>query len=62
MSTDIQQFGRENSDGAIVSRESLIQLGHFPPYTGEPLHHVDLDAHSSQIQSSLNTSNSAAND
>jgi hypothetical protein len=53
MSTDIQQLGRENSDGAIVGRKSFVQLGHLSADAGELLNHVHLDSHLGQIQGGL---------
>jgi hypothetical protein len=62
MSTDIQHFGRQNSDGAIVSGKGLVQLRHNPTDAGSALHQMDLDAHVAQIQCGLNASNAATDD
>ena len=45
MPTGIQQLGRENSDGAIVSGKGLIQLGHLAANARQRLYQVDLDTH-----------------
>jgi hypothetical protein len=60
MSTDIQQLGRKNSDGAIVGGKGLIQLSHLAADAGKLLHHVNLDTHLRQVQGSLNTGYSTA--
>jgi hypothetical protein len=62
MSTDIQQLWRENSDGAIVGWKSLVQLGHLSADAGQLFDHVHLDAHLGQVQGSLNTGDSTADD
>ena len=45
MPTGIQQLGRENSDGAIVSGKGLIQLGHLAANARQRLHQMNLDTH-----------------
>jgi hypothetical protein len=60
MSTDIQQLGRENSNGAVVGGESLVQLSHLPPDAGELFHQVDLEAHFRQVQGGLDPGDPAA--
>ncbi len=62
MSTDIQHFGRQNSYWTIVGGKSFIQLRHNPADAGSALHQMDFDAHISQIQCGLNTSDAAADD
>ena len=50
MSTDIQHFRREDSDGAVVGGKCLVQLSHFPADTRQPLDKIHLETHFRQIQ------------
>jgi hypothetical protein len=54
MSTDIHQLRRQNSEGAVVGGEGLVQLGHFAANAGQAFHQVHFESHFSEIQGSLN--------
>jgi len=45
MPTGIQQLRRQNSDGAVIGRKGLVQLGHLATDARKLLHQVDLDTH-----------------
>jgi hypothetical protein len=54
MSTDIHQLRRQDSEGAIIRRKGLVQLGHFSANAGQTFHQVHFESHFSEIQGSLN--------
>jgi hypothetical protein len=41
---DLDQLGRDNSHGALIGGEGLVQLGHDSPYSGRPFHEVHVKA------------------
>jgi len=46
---DLDQFGCEDSHGAIIGRKGFIQLGHVPADTRPFLYEVNLEARCGQI-------------
>ena len=50
MPADLDQFGREYSDGAVVGRKGLVKLRHVPTDRRRLVHQVDLKTRSSKIQ------------
>jgi hypothetical protein len=61
MPADLDQFGREDSHGAIIGGEGLVQLGHQTTDGGGPLHEVDIIAGISKIQCRLHPDDAAPN-
>jgi len=39
---DLDQFGRDDSHGAVIGWEGLVQLGHEPPNRRRPLDQIDV--------------------
>jgi hypothetical protein len=62
MPADLDQFGRQDSHGAVIGREGLIQLGHVAPDTRSPLNQVDLKTGCGHVQRGLNPADPAADD
>jgi hypothetical protein len=62
MSTDIHQFGGQNSEGAVVGWKGLVQLGHFPADGGEPFDKVNGKPHFGKIEGGLHARNASAYD
>jgi hypothetical protein len=60
MSTDIQHLRGEYSNGAVVGREGLVQLGHLSTNAGQLLHQMDPDTHIGKVQSRLHPRNSSS--
>jgi hypothetical protein len=46
---DLDQLGREYSDGALVRRKRLVKLGHMTAYGRRPIDKIDLKAGVSQV-------------
>ena len=42
MPADLDQFGRDDSHGAVIGREGLVQLGHGPADGRRLFHHIDV--------------------
>jgi hypothetical protein len=59
MPADLDQFGREDSHGAIVGGEGLVQLTHHPADGGGFFHQVYEIARLGQIQGGLHARNTA---
>jgi hypothetical protein len=57
---DLDQFGRDNSHGAVVGREGLVQLGHNPTDGGGSLNEIYVKAGVGQIQGALHPRNPSA--
>jgi hypothetical protein len=57
---DLDQFGRDNSHGAVVGGEGLVQLGHNPANGGGPLNQIYVKAGVGQIQGALHPGNASA--
>jgi len=55
MPADLDQFGREYSDGAVVGRKGLVKLGHMAADGRRLVDQVNLKARSGEIKRSLNT-------
>ena len=62
MSTDIQHLRGEYSDGAVIGREGLVQLGHFSANAGQLLHQIDPNTHIGKVQRCLHPCNSSSDD
>jgi hypothetical protein len=60
MPTDIQQLRRENSYGAIVGGKGLVKLRHLPANARVLLHQMHGDAHVTQVERSLYSRDSTA--
>jgi len=60
MPADLDQFGRENSHGAVIRWIGLVQLGHVAADGGRSLDQIHLVAGVGEIQSTLNTADPAA--
>jgi hypothetical protein len=59
MPADLDQFGRENSHGAVVGRIGLVQLGHVAADGRGFFDQVDLEARGGQIQRGLDAADTA---
>jgi len=55
MPADLDQFGREYSDGAVIGREGLVELGHVAADGRRLVDQVNLEPRSGKVQRSLNT-------
>ena len=42
MPADLDQFGREYSDGAVIGGKGLVKLGHHPSNRGRTVNQVDI--------------------
>ncbi len=62
MPADLDQFGRDNSHGAIIGGKGLVQLSGYPPYGRAFLKEVDVVSGVSQIKGGLHPGNPAPND
>ena len=59
MPADLDQFGCEYSDGAVVGRKRLVQLGHMAADGRRLVDQVNLKARSGKIKRGLNTADSS---
>jgi hypothetical protein len=57
MPADLDQFGREDSHGAVIGGEGFVQLGHNTPDGRRPFHKVYIIAGIGQIQCGLHPGN-----
>jgi hypothetical protein len=57
MPADLDQFGREDSDGAVIGRKGLVELGHMAANGRRLVDQVNLKTRSGKIKRSLNTAN-----
>jgi hypothetical protein len=55
MPADLDQFGREYSDGAVIGRKGLVKLGHMATNGRRLVDQVNLKTRSRKIKRSLNT-------
>jgi hypothetical protein len=55
MPADLDQFGREYSDGAVIGGKRLVKLGHMAANGRCLVHQVNLETRSSKIKRGLNT-------
>jgi hypothetical protein len=60
MPADLDQFGREDSDGAVIGRKGLIQLGHVAADGRRLVDQVNLETRPGKIKGGLNTADSSA--
>ena len=59
---DLDQFGRDDSHGAVVGGEGLIELCHDPADRGGALHEIHVVAGVRQVQGGLHAGDAAASD
>jgi hypothetical protein len=57
---DLDQFGRDNSHGAVICGEGLVQLGHNPANGGGSFNQIYVKAGVGQIQGALHPGNASA--
>jgi hypothetical protein len=50
---DLDQFGGQNSHGAVIGRKGLVQLGHDPSNTGRLFNHVNEKSRIGQVKGRL---------
>jgi hypothetical protein len=55
MPADLDQFWREYSDGTLISRKGLVELGHMSAYRGCTINQKYLKSRVSQIEGCLYT-------
>ena len=55
MPADLDQFGREYSDGAVIGRKGLVKLGHMAANGRRLVDQVNLKTRSGKIKRGLNT-------
>jgi hypothetical protein len=55
MPADLDQFGREYSDRAVIGRKGLVKLGHMAANGRRLVDQVNLKARSGKIERGLNT-------
>ena len=55
MPADLDQFGRENSHGAVIGGKGLVELGHMPANARPFLNQIDLKTSGCKIKRGLNT-------
>ncbi len=55
MPADLDQFGRKYSDGAVIGRKGLVELGHVAANSRRLVDQVNLKARTSKIEGGLNT-------
>jgi hypothetical protein len=60
VSTKLDELGREDSHGTIVSGKGLIQLSHDPSDAGSPLYHIDEITRFGQVERGLNSGNASS--
>ena len=60
MPADLDQFGSEYSNGAVIGREGLVKLGHMAANGGGFLNKVNLKTSSGKIERGLNTADPSA--
>ena len=60
MPADLDQFGREYSDGAVIGGKGLVQLGHMAANRRRFVNQVHLKSRSSKVKRGLNTADPSA--
>jgi hypothetical protein len=60
MPADLDQFGREYSDGAVIGRKGLVKLGHMAANGRRLVDQVDLKTRSGKIERGLNATDPSA--
>ena len=61
MPADLDQFGGEYSNGAVIGREGFVKLGHMAANGRCLIDQVDLEAGIGKIKRGLHTADPAAN-
>jgi hypothetical protein len=59
MPADLDQFGRDDSHGAVVGGKGLVQLGHDAPDRGRSFQEIDKKARVGKIKCRLHASDAA---
>ncbi len=62
MPADLDQFGREYSDGAVIGGKGLVQLGHMAANGRCLVDQVNLETRSGKIKRGLNTADPSTDD
>ena len=60
MPADLDQFGRDDSHRAVISRKGFVQLGHDAPDGWRPLHKVDIKTGVGHVQGRLHSGDPTA--
>jgi len=60
MPADLDQFGRDDSHGAVVGGKGLVQLSHDTPDGGRSFHEIDKKARVGKIESRLHAGDATA--
>lgn len=60
MPADLDQFRRQDSDGAFIRGEGLVKLGHMAANGGSIIHQIDLEPGIAKIQAGLDSTDSSA--
>jgi hypothetical protein len=60
MPADLDQFGSQNSHGAVIGGKGLVQLGHVAADARGLFHQKHLEAGGGHIQGGLNAADSSA--
>jgi hypothetical protein len=60
MPADLDQFGCEYSDGAIIGRKGLVELGHMAANGRRLVDQINLETRSGKIQRRLDTADPSA--
>ena len=60
MPADLDQFGREDSDGAVIGRKGLVKLGHMAANGRGLVDQVNLKSSRGKIKRGLNTADPSA--
>jgi hypothetical protein len=60
MPADLDQFGREYSDGAVIGRKSLVELGHMTANGWSLVDQVNFEAGPGKIKRGLNATDPSA--
>ena len=59
MPADLDQFGRENSHGAVIGGKGLVELGHMPANARPFLDQINLEPSRGKIKRGLNAADPA---
>ena len=61
MPADLDQFGRENSHGAVIGWKGLVELGHMSTNARSFLNQIHLKTSAGKIKRGLNTADPSPN-
>ncbi len=61
MPADLDQFGREYSDGAVIGGKGFIELGHMATNSRRFVDQVNLKPRGGKVERGLNTTDPSAN-